>query len=232
MDAKTRGAWIFHHASKLDAVVNRTDFDNIGLAGKAGVLLSVLSGQDGVTVPMPRVEALARTNNITKLELPGVLAKLHERKLVDLGTAGINVLGVSSTEVLSHTAASMCSLPLTSTDRSITLSRMGRKTRAQREQEREINEYIRSYELGYRFAVWWSRDGVRYGYKQFRTLAEAEAKRDAMIRKNEKPTPADYFDRQAHLVQLRVWIEQIACGDMTPISGSSRECVCDCVYAD
>ena len=40
VEPKTRGAWVVHHADKLERVVNRTDFENIEHAGKAGQFLS------------------------------------------------------------------------------------------------------------------------------------------------------------------------------------------------
>ena len=44
MDPKTKGAWLLHHAKKLQATTNQ-DFDNIAFAGKTGTLLSAISAE-------------------------------------------------------------------------------------------------------------------------------------------------------------------------------------------
>jgi hypothetical protein len=44
MDNKTKGAWLVHHAQKLQHVSNTLgEFENINVAGKMGLLLSSLA---------------------------------------------------------------------------------------------------------------------------------------------------------------------------------------------
>ena len=43
IDPKTTGAWLVHHTNKLQHVVGVGSFDNVLVAGKAAILLSVLS---------------------------------------------------------------------------------------------------------------------------------------------------------------------------------------------
>ena len=50
IDKKTQGAWLIHHASKLQTVVNSSPFENINIAGKAGMLLSALSTSQQLTI--------------------------------------------------------------------------------------------------------------------------------------------------------------------------------------
>jgi len=42
MDKKTEGAWIIHHANKLQTVAGEVEFQEVDFAGKCGVLLSAL----------------------------------------------------------------------------------------------------------------------------------------------------------------------------------------------
>ena len=64
MDKKTQGAWLLHHARKLQATTNQ-DFDSIAFAGKSGTLLSAISAERQSVVTQQRLEALARANHIS-----------------------------------------------------------------------------------------------------------------------------------------------------------------------
>ena len=55
IDSKTQGAWLIHHASKLQTVVNSLSFENISIAGKAGMLLSALSTSKQLTINFDKV---------------------------------------------------------------------------------------------------------------------------------------------------------------------------------
>lgn len=44
MKKKIKGAWLLHHARKIQATTSQ-DFDAIGFAGKCGVLLSAISAE-------------------------------------------------------------------------------------------------------------------------------------------------------------------------------------------
>ena len=77
MDQKTKGAWLVHHADKLQSVSSSSDFEQIDAAGKCGRLLSGLAASEEVTLGMDKIKALAKGLNIsTKLELKGSHALL------------------------------------------------------------------------------------------------------------------------------------------------------------
>jgi len=104
MDNKTKGAWVIHHARKLQATLSQ-DFDSIGFAGKSGTLLSAISAEQQIQIPQVRLEALARANHISpKTEMPAILAELARQRLVLPGAGGIEVLGLTGQAVLESTA--------------------------------------------------------------------------------------------------------------------------------
>jgi len=59
IDAKTEGAWLIHHADKLQTVVNAYPFDNVSIAGKAGILLSALSISEQQSISHEKVRILS-----------------------------------------------------------------------------------------------------------------------------------------------------------------------------
>lgn len=104
MDNKTKGAWLLHHAKKLQATTNQ-DFDSIAFAGKSGILLSAISAENQTVVAQQRLEALARANHISpKTELPSIITELSRQKLISLGNGGIEVLGLTGHSILEHTS--------------------------------------------------------------------------------------------------------------------------------
>ena len=104
MDKKTQGAWLLHHARKLQATTNQ-DFDSIAFAGKSGTLLSAISAERESVVTQQRLEALARANHISpKTELPAIVAELARQKLILPGSGGVEVLGLTGHSVLEHTS--------------------------------------------------------------------------------------------------------------------------------
>lgn len=108
MDEKTKGAWIVHHSQKLQHVTGgaAAEFDTISVAGKMGILLSSLAATQQSTLTNDKVSALARSAGISVgLELPVLLQRLEERRLVLRGQGGIDVLGVTTSSVLHHTAS-------------------------------------------------------------------------------------------------------------------------------
>jgi hypothetical protein len=104
MDKKTKGAWIVHHAKKLQNVTDPTEFENTFHAGKACILLSAISSDDQITMSRKRVEVLARASQITKLELPALLSTLEKQELIDISGDEISVLGVTPSSTLGHAA--------------------------------------------------------------------------------------------------------------------------------
>lgn len=104
MDKKTQGAWLLHHARKLQATTNQ-DFDSIAFAGKSGTLLSAISAERQSVVTQQRLEALARANHISpKAELPAIVAELARQRLILPGNGGVEVLGLTGHSVLEHTS--------------------------------------------------------------------------------------------------------------------------------
>ncbi len=106
MDEKTKGAWIVHHAQKLQHVTGDAgEYENINVAGKMGLLLSSLSATDQSTLSTDQVQALAKASNISvTLELPTLLQKLVDRRLIQQSKTGVDVLGVTTPMVLTHTS--------------------------------------------------------------------------------------------------------------------------------
>jgi len=104
MDSKTQGAWLVHHAQKIQNTTNQ-DFENVAFAGKAAILLSALATSEQDSLPNEKVNGLAKANGIAvRTELPELLKELQRQKLVDIGQAGIGVLGVSSQAVIERAA--------------------------------------------------------------------------------------------------------------------------------
>lgn len=104
MDNKTKGAWIIHHARKLQSTLSQ-DFDAIGFAGKSGTLLSAISAEKQLQIPMRRLEALAKANHISpKTELPTILTELAHQRLILTGAGAIEVIGLTGQGVLESTA--------------------------------------------------------------------------------------------------------------------------------
>jgi len=111
MNKKTRGAWIFHHTSKLGLVTKTGEFENIETAGKAGILLSALSASEESNLSFRQVEAIAKGASIqTRLELPSLLKILERRSLISRISDRVSVLGLTAGSTLQHTSAIFDSL--------------------------------------------------------------------------------------------------------------------------
>ncbi|MBA4416285.1 MAG: hypothetical protein C0392_00015 [Syntrophus sp. (in: bacteria)] len=106
MEKKTSGAWIIHHTQKLQGVKLTTpDYEQIGFAGKCGIVLNALAGSASSDLTNERVNALAKANGISvRLELPSILDELVRQRLIDKGQSGISVLGLTAAQTLEHTA--------------------------------------------------------------------------------------------------------------------------------
>lgn len=103
MDKKTQGAWLIHHANKLQTVSTQA-FENISIAGKAGMLLSALSSSNQLTLDRKKVDILAKEANINKLEQDSLLEILRKEHLIDIGSSGIEILGLTTSATLEHTS--------------------------------------------------------------------------------------------------------------------------------
>lgn len=105
MEKKLKGSWLIHHTNKLQRVQNQAGFERVFLAGKAGILLSAISGDSQSDLSQERVQALAQAANInTVFELPQLISTLKARQLIDTSASGISVLGVTTATTLQHTS--------------------------------------------------------------------------------------------------------------------------------
>lgn len=103
MDKKIKGSWLIHHTNKLQGFDGQAGYENIYLAGKAGILLSAISAEKQADIDKGRLDVLADAARINKVfELPKLIDVLKERKLVDTSKDGISVLGVTSAMTLEH----------------------------------------------------------------------------------------------------------------------------------
>lgn len=105
MDPKTKGAWLINHAKKLNETTYNPDFEDINTAGKSGILLSVLSADNERSISKDKFKILSKNAGISALEADGIKNTLAHFNLIDIGTKGdIQVLGVTTSSILSHTA--------------------------------------------------------------------------------------------------------------------------------
>lgn len=107
MENRTEGAWIIHHTKKLQDVTRASDFEDIELAGKCGLLLSSLAASENQsTLDNDKVNAISDSLNINKkLELPVIKDTLKNAQLIDVSQSGdISVLGITTSGVLTHTS--------------------------------------------------------------------------------------------------------------------------------
>jgi len=103
IDNSTTGAWLIHHANKLQEVKDSSAFENIHTAGKAGMLLSALSTSDELTIDNKKVRIFAKEANISAIEQKGLLSILKENGLIDIGDSAIAILGLTTASTLEHT---------------------------------------------------------------------------------------------------------------------------------
>lgn len=106
MEKRTEGAWIIHHAKKINNFQDTSDFGEIEIAGKCGIFLSNLAASDEEsTLDKHKVAAIATASNIKPIELAAVKAALQDAQLIETSKGGgLSVLGITSSSVLSHTA--------------------------------------------------------------------------------------------------------------------------------
>jgi len=105
MDKRTKGAWLINHGKKLGDVSNPFDFEDIEIAGKCGVFLASLASDTESEISPEKVKAIARVSRVKKSEFDTVTNLLKRERLIETGADGtINVLGVTTSAVLEHTA--------------------------------------------------------------------------------------------------------------------------------
>jgi hypothetical protein len=104
MEKRTKGAWLLHHAQKLQATTSQ-DFDSISFAGKCGILLSAISSGNQTKIAESRLNALAKANQISpRTEVPTILDELERQKLISRSQGVVEVLAVTGYSVLEHTS--------------------------------------------------------------------------------------------------------------------------------
>ena len=82
MEQRTKGAWLVHHAQKLQ-LNTTTDFENVAFAGKAAILLSAISGSRQDVISNGKLRSLAKANGISaKTELPLLVDELRADNVV------------------------------------------------------------------------------------------------------------------------------------------------------
>lgn len=96
------------------------------------------------------------------------------------------------------------------------------KRKSQAERARETNEKVvlRQVSDGLVFGTFWSVDGFQHGPSQFATMEEAIARRDRIMTEHNKPIPLEYYERQARIVRLEVWVSRFVDGNWLQVEGS------------
>jgi len=104
MEDRTKGAWIVHHAGKIEDCGSTGGLDNLRKAGNCGMLLSALSSSDQSQRSVDKVRTLAEAAGLDlTYQLPPLLDALQSQALIDRGSDAIEVLGLTTRGVLEHT---------------------------------------------------------------------------------------------------------------------------------
>jgi hypothetical protein len=102
------------------------------------------------------------------------------------------------------------------------------KSWRQRREEHERAFWKGAIKHGEQVRLSWFHDGGGRGALPFRTVAEAETRRDAMLAEHERPIPKDYFERQARLTKLTISIATWDGRSWAGVEGAGRQIVVDC----
>lgn len=105
MEELTKGAWIVHHASKIEGCGGAVGMKQLRAAGNCGLMLSALCASDQLQLTNQKVATLAEAAGIDlDYQLNVYLEMLKERGLIELSKNGVEVLGMTTRGVLEHTA--------------------------------------------------------------------------------------------------------------------------------
>lgn len=111
MEDQTKGAWIVHHAGKIEECGSAGGMDNLRKAGNCGMLLSALTGSKQSQLGMDKVKILAEAAGLDlTYQLPSLLDTLESQALIDRGSDAIEVLGLTTRGVLEHTSKILTNL--------------------------------------------------------------------------------------------------------------------------
>lgn len=162
---ETTGAWIVHHGRKVNQdILGASEFPVIDEAAKAADLLSRLAASDQETLTNQEVDALSKSARINpRTELQHLLSLLQQKRLIDQTENGIEVLGITTRAVLSHSATifedakpskeELASITLAekTSERPILRSEIGEYLGDTHQMsENEVNHLLsRSYEIGF-----------------------------------------------------------------------------------
>ena len=105
-EKEVKGAWIIHHARKIALDLSApAEYSILDEAGKAGELLIRLGASNESTLTNTQVVAIAQSMNMNvRTELPHFLGLLKGKRLIDLSSQEVQVLGVTTRFVLAHTS--------------------------------------------------------------------------------------------------------------------------------
>lgn len=104
LDSKTRGAWLVHHANKIELAGDPAGLNAIRRAGNCGTLLSSLAASNQHSLNMEQVETLGKVLSIDPTyQLPTLLDTLQKHRLIDRSAGGISILGLTTSTLLEHT---------------------------------------------------------------------------------------------------------------------------------
>ncbi|OEK06711.1 hypothetical protein [Roseivirga misakiensis] len=106
MERKKKGAWLIHHAKKIQQAEGVGNFEDVLIGGKAGILLSALSQDNETVVSKDKVHIISKLSNVqTKVELPFYLEKFENLGYIKRSQSGdIAVLGVTNESMLNVAA--------------------------------------------------------------------------------------------------------------------------------
>ena len=101
---ETKGAWIVHHARKIAMdVAAPAEYSILDESGKAAELLMRLGAAKDENLTETEIEAIAKSANLNvRTELPHYLKLLQSRRLIDISTSEVRVLGINTRGVLGH----------------------------------------------------------------------------------------------------------------------------------
>lgn len=95
---ETVGAWVIHHGQKVRAdALGASDFPALDTSAKAATLFSQLAGKSAAVIDKNAVQAFAASIGLNpKLELSSLLTILADHHLVEIGSAGVEVIGATT----------------------------------------------------------------------------------------------------------------------------------------
>ena len=141
LNDETTGAWIIHHGRKIAQYSSgAAEYPVLDETAKASLLLSRLAESKDATLVTTEVGAIARAAGLnTRLELPPLLRRLEERRLIDRSAGALRILGLTGRAVLRHATALFREAgPSVYEDASITLAEASSRSPIRRKEAAQI----------------------------------------------------------------------------------------------